>query len=61
MARNRDHQLTRPLVFEITDQNVYQRVVTQHHFGYPDDSHAIGALLEFMESESDAKSISLLC
>jgi len=44
-------------VFEITDQKIYQLVVTQHHFGYEDDSYAIGALLEFIESEDDAKSI----
>ncbi len=45
------------LVFEITDQKIYQLIVTLHHFGYQDDSYAIGALLEFIESESDAKSI----
>lgn len=45
------------LVFEITDQKIYQLIVTQHHFGYDEDSYAIGALLEFIESEDDAKSI----
>lgn len=45
------------LVFEITDQKIYQLIVTEHHFGYEDDSYAIGALLEFIESEDDAKSI----
>jgi hypothetical protein len=45
------------LVFEITDQINYQLIVTQHHFGHQDDSYAIGALLEFIEPESDAKSI----
>jgi Fic family protein len=44
-------------VFEITDQKIYQLIVTQHHFGYQDDSYAIGALLEFIESEDEAKSI----
>lgn len=45
------------LVFEISDQKIYQLIITQHHFGYQDDSYAIGALLEFIESESDAKSL----
>lgn len=44
-------------VFEITDQKIYQLIVTQHHFGYEDDSYAIGALLEFIESEDVARDI----
>ena len=31
--------------------------MTEHHFGYQDDSYAIGALLEFIESEDVAKNI----
>lgn len=45
------------LVFEISDQKIYQLVVSLHHFGYEDDSFAIGAFLEFIESEDDAKSL----
>ena len=44
-------------VFEISDQKIYQLIVTEHHFGYEDDSYAIGALLEFIESEDVAKNI----
>lgn len=44
-------------VFEITDQKIYQLIVTQHHFGYENDSYAIGALLEFIESEDVARNI----
>ncbi|MGB4776158.1 MAG: Fic family protein [Daejeonella sp.] len=44
-------------VFEISDQKSYQLIVTLHHFGYEDDSFAIGALLEFIESEDVAKNI----
>lgn len=44
-------------VIEITDQKIYQLIVTQHHFGYEDDSYAIGALLEFIESEDVARNI----
>ena len=45
------------VVFEISDQKNYQLIVTLHYFGYEDDSYAIGALLEFIESEDIAKSI----
>lgn len=45
------------LVFEISDQKIYQLIITEHHFGYEDDSYAIGALLEFIESEDDARNI----
>lgn len=45
------------LVFEISDQKIYQLIVSEHHFGYEDDSYAIGAILEFIESEDEAKSI----
>lgn len=45
------------LVFEISEQKIYQLVITLHHFGYEDDSFAIGAFLEFIESEDDAKSL----
>jgi len=45
------------LVFEITDQKIYQLIFTLHHFGYEDDSFAIGAFLEFIESEDDAKTV----
>ncbi len=45
------------LVFEISDQKIYQLIVSEHHFGYQDDSYAIGAILEFIESEDEAKSI----
>jgi Fic family protein len=45
------------LVFEISEQKIYQLIVTLHHFGYEDDSFAIGAFLEFIESEDDAKSL----
>ncbi len=41
----------------VTDQKIYQLIVTEHHFGYEDDSYSIGALLEFIESEDEAKSI----
>jgi len=44
-------------VFEITDQKIYQLIITEHHFGYQDDSYAIGAILEFIESEDEAKNI----
>lgn len=44
-------------VFEITDQKIYQLIITEHHFGYQDDSYAIGAILEFIESEDEAKYI----
>lgn len=44
-------------VFEITDQKIYQLIVTHHHFGYEDDSYALGAFLEFIESEDVARSI----
>lgn len=43
-------------VFEISDQKIYQLIITEHHFGYQDDSYAIGAILEFIESEAEAKS-----
>lgn len=45
------------LVVEITDQKIYQLIITQHHFGYQDDSYAIGGILEFIESEDEAKSL----
>lgn len=45
------------LVFEISDQKIYQLVISLHHFGYEDDSFAIGAFLEFIESEDDARSV----
>lgn len=38
-------------VFEISDQKMYHLIISQHHFGYEDDSFAIGSLLEFIESE----------
>lgn len=44
-------------VFEISGQKIYQLIITQHHFGYQDDSYAIGGILEFIESEDEAKSI----
>src|SRR5690606_14539239 len=44
-------------VYEINYQKIYQLIITEHHFGYEDDSYAIGAILEFIESEDDAKSI----
>lgn len=44
-------------VFEISDQKIYQLIVTQHHFGYQDDSYAMGAILEFIESEDITKNI----
>lgn len=45
------------LFVEITNKKIYQLIITEHHFGYEDDSYAIGAILEFIESESDAKAI----
>ena len=63
-ANNHDYYFNRflprgwfRLVFEITDQKTYQLIFTLHHFGYEDDSFAIGAFLEFIESEDDAKNI----
>jgi Fic family protein len=43
--------------FEISEQKIYQLIVTLHHFGYEDDSLSIGAFLEFIESEDTARSI----
>ena len=40
---------------DISESKGYQLIITQHHFGYQDDSYAIGAILEFIESEAEAK------
>lgn len=39
-------------VFKINDKKTYQLIITQHHFGYEDDSYAIGGLLEYIEPEN---------
>lgn len=45
------------LVFELSQQKMYQLVVTLHHFGYEDDSFAVGAFLEFIEPEDETQSL----
>ncbi len=45
------------LVFEINDQKTYQLIISQHHFGYEDDSYAIGGILEVIEPENATSDI----
>ena len=44
-------------VFEINDKKIYQLIITQHHFGYEDDSYAIGGVLEYIEPENSNSDI----
>lgn len=44
-------------VFEINNQKTYQLIISQHHFGYEDDSYAIAGILEVVEAESESLDI----
>ena len=45
------------LVFEVPVHKSYELVISLHHFGYEDDSFAMGAFLEFHEPEDDIKRV----